>query len=427
MKTTIAVVRARRVWDSRGRPTLEAEVTLEGGVRGRAIAPAGASRGTREAIDLRDGGPRLGGFDVENAIANVAGPIARAVVGLDAVDQAKVDAALIAEDGTPNKARLGGNATVAVSLAVAQAAAAAHGIPLWQHLAAGVPVTLPLPEIQIFGGGAHAGRRIDIQDLMVIPLAATSFAEALTMTAEVYRVAGELMREEGKLAGVADEGGYWPAFDTNEEALATLTRVIDRAGYMPGDDVAISLDIAASEFHREGRYALARDACTLDRDGLIAMLLGWLDRYPIVSIEDPLAEDDREGWIALTHVAGARVQIIGDDYLTTSVVRVEAAAGAHACNAVLIKPNQAGTVTETLAALRAGQRAGFGTIVSARSGETEDTSIVHLAVGWNAGQLKVGSFARGERMAKWNEALRIEEALGANARYAGRAALVRSV
>ncbi len=427
MKTTIAAVRARRIWDSRGRPTLEAEVTLEGGVRGRAIAPAGASRGTREAIDLRDGGPRLGGFDVENAIANVAGPIARAVVGLDAVDQAKVDAALIAADGTPNKARLGGNATVAVSLAVAQAAAAAHGIPLWRYLSAGASVTLPLPEIQIFGGGAHAGRRIDIQDLMVIPLAATSFAEALAMTAEVYRVAGELMREEGKLAGVADEGGYWPAFDTNEEALATLTRVIDRAGYMPGDDVAISLDIAASEFHREGRYALARDGCTLDRDGLIAMLLGWLDRYPIVSIEDPLAEDDREGWIALTRVAGARVQIIGDDYLTTSAGRVEAAAAAHACNAVLIKPNQAGTVTETLAALRAGQRAGFGTIVSARSGETEDTSIVHLAVGWNAGQLKVGSFARGERMAKWNEALRIEEALGANARYAGRAALVRSV
>ena len=427
MKTTIAAVRARRIWDSRGRPTLEAEVTLEGGVRGRAIAPAGASRGTREAIDLRDGGPRLGGFDVENAIANVAGPIARAVVGLDAVDQAKVDAALIAADGTPNKARLGGNATVAVSLAVAQAAAAAHGIPLWRYLSAGASVTLPLPEIQIFGGGAHAGRRIDIQDLMVIPLAATSFAEALAMTAEVYRVAGELMREEGKLAGVADEGGYWPAFDTNEEALATLTRVIDRAGYMPGDDVAISLDIAASEFHREGRYALARDGCTLDRDGLIAMLLGWLDRYPIVSIEDPLAEDDREGWIALTRVAGARVQIIGDDYLTTSAGRVEAAAAAHACNAVLIKPNQAGTVTETLAAVRAGQRAGFGTIVSARSGETEDTSIVHLAVGWNAGQLKVGSFARGERMAKWNEALRIEEALGANARYAGRAALVRSV
>jgi enolase len=427
MKTTIAAIQARRVWDSRGRPTLEAEVTLQSGVRGRAIAPAGASRGTREAIDLRDGGPKLGGLDVGNAIANVAGPIARAVVGLDAVDQTKVDAALIAEDGTPNKARLGGNATVAVSLAVAHAAAAAHRVPLWQYLAAAAPVTLPLPEIQIFGGGAHAGRRIDIQDLMVMPLAAASFAEALAMTADVYRVAGELMRDEGKLFGVADEGGYWPAFDTNEEALATLTRAIERAGYTPGADVAISLDIAASEFHHEGRYALARDARTLDRDGLIDMLLGWLDRYPIASIEDPLAEDDRDGWIAFTRVAGARVQIIGDDYLTTSAARVDAAAAAGACNAVLIKPNQAGTVTETLAALRAGQRTGFGTIVSARSGETEDTSIVHLAVGWNAGQLKVGSFARGERTAKWNEALRIEEALGANARYAGRTAVVRSV
>ena len=348
------------------------------------------------------------------------------MIGLDAADQAKVDAALSAEDGTPNKARLGGNATVAVSLAVAHAAAVAHGVPLWRYLAAGAPVSLPLPEIQIFGGGAHAGRRIDIQDLMVMPLAATSFAEALAMTADVYRTAGILMGETGNLSGVADEGGYWPTFATNEDALATLTHAIERAGYAPGDDVAISLDIAASEFHREGRYALARDARALDRDGLIELLLGWLDRYPIVSIEDPLAEDDHEGWAAFTHAAGSRVQIIGDDYLTTNAARVEAAAAAHACNAVLIKPNQAGTVTETLAALRAGQRERFGTIVSARSGETEDVSIVHLAVGWNAGQLKVGAIARGERTAKWNEVLRIEETLGADARYAGRTALARS-
>ncbi len=232
-----------------------------------------------------------------------------------------------------------------MSLAVAHAAAVAHGVPLWRYLAAGAPVSLPLPEIQIFGGGAHAGRRIDIQDLMVMPLAAASFAEALAMTAEVYRTAGALMGETGNLSGVADEGGYWPTFATNEEALATLTHAIERAGYAPGDDVAISLDIAASEFHREGRYALARDARALDRDGLIELLLGWLDRYPIVSIEDPLAEDDHEGWVAFTHAAGSRVQIIGDDYLTTDAARVEAAAAAHACNAVLIKPNQAGTVT----------------------------------------------------------------------------------
>ena len=426
MNTAIAGLHARRVWDSRGRPTVEAEVTLANGVHGRAIAPAGASRGSREAIDLRDGGARFDGLDVARALANVDGPIARAIAGLDASDQRSVDEAMIALDGTPNKAKLGANAMVAVSLAIAHAAAAAHGVPLWQHLADGNPVTLPLPEIQIFGGGAHAGRRIDIQDLMVMPVAATSFAEALAMTADVYRAAGELMREAGKLAGVADEGGWWPAFDRNEDALAMLVRAIERAGYTPGDDVAISLDIAASEFGRDGRYTLGLDRRALDRDGLIHLLLEWLARYPIASIEDPLADDDRDGWIAFTRAAGSRVQIIGDDYLTTNAARVERAAADGACNAVLIKPNQAGTVTETLAALRAGQSAGFATIVSARSGESEDTSIVHLAVGWSAGQLKVGAFARSERMAKWNEALRIEEALGTNARFAGRAALARS-
>ena len=423
MSEPIASVLARRVWDSRGRPTLEAEVVLECGASGRAIAPAGASRGSREAIDLRDGGSRFGGMDVIQAIASVSGPIRGALEGRDALDQAGIDAALVALDGTPNKASLGGNATVAVSLAVAHAAAAARGLPLWRYLAAGNAVTLPLPEIQIFGGGAHAGRRIDIQDLMVLPVGATSFAHALEMTAEVYRVAGELMRDAGKLAGVADEGGWWPTFATNEEALAMLVRAIERAGFVPGTDVAISLDIAASEFGHDGRYRLGLERRELDRDGMIEMLLDWIDRYPIASIEDPLAEDDRDGWIAFTRAAGARIQIIGDDYLTTNAARVRAAAGHGACNAVLIKPNQAGTVTETFAALSAGRTAGFATIVSARSGETEDVSIVHLAVGWNAGQLKVGSFARSERMAKWNEALRIEEASHAVAPFAGRAAL----
>jgi enolase len=423
MSAAIAAVRGRRVWDSRGRPTLEAEVTLESGAVGRAIAPAGASRGSREAIDLRDGGARFGGMDVTLAIANIDGPVAQAVVGRDAFDQAGIDAALIALDGTPNKAKLGGNATVAVSLAVTHAAATARGWPLWQYLAGGNLVSLPLPEIQIFGGGAHAGRRIDIQDLMVMPVAATSFAQALEMAAEVHRAAGELMRDAGKQAGVADEGGWWPAFDTNEEALAMLVRAIERAAFVPGDEIAISLDIAASEFGRGGRYRLGLEHRELDRDGMIELLLNWLERYPIASIEDPLAEDDRDGWIAFAQAAGPRVQIIGDDYLTTSAERVKEAAADGACNAVLIKPNQAGTVTETLAALAAGKAAGFATIVSARSGETEDTSIVHLAVGWNAGQLKVGSFARSERMAKWNEALRIEERLGPAARFAGRAAL----
>jgi enolase len=423
MSGAIAQVAARRVWDSRGRPTVEVEVRLAAGATGRAIAPAGASRGSREAIDLRDGGQRFGGMDVQAAIANVAGPIAKALVGRDAFDQAGVDATLVALDGSPNKARLGGNATVAVSLAVAHAAAAARGVPLWRHLAGNGPVSLPMPEIQIFGGGAHAGRRIDLQDLMVVPIGAASFGSALEMTAEVYRVAGELMRNAGKLAGVADEGGWWPAFDSNEEALATLVAAIQRAGYRPGEDVAIALDVAASEFGRDGRYALGLERRELATDGVIALLLGWLERYPIVSIEDPLAEDDREGWIALARAAGSRVELVGDDYLTTDAARVRAAAADGACNAVLIKPNQAGTLTETLAALRAGKEAGFATIVSARSGETEDVSIVHLAIGWNAGRLKVGSFARSERMAKWNEGVRLEEAMGSSGRFAGRGTL----
>jgi enolase len=294
---------------------------------------------------------------------------------------------------------------------------------LYRYLAAGAAVRIPLPEIQIFGGGAHAGRRVDIQDFMVMALGAESFDQALAMTAEVYLAAGKLMQERGLLQGVADEGGYWPAFASNEEALDMLLRSIEHAGYVPGDEMAISLDVAASEFGRNGRYRFGLEGRDFDSDGLAEVLIGWLDRYPIVSIEDPMAEDDAAGMIRFTAAAGARAQIIGDDFLVTNAALVEQAAAQHACNAVLIKPNQAGTITETKAALRAGQRAGFGTIVSARSGETEDLTIVHLAVGWNAGQLKVGSFARSERMAKWNEALRIEQALGPSTRFAGRAAL----
>jgi enolase len=349
--------------------------------------------------------------------------IANRLVGMDATDQAAVDAALIALDGTPVKARLGGNATIAVSMAVLHAAAAAHRMPLYAWLAQDRDIRLPLPEIQIFGGGAHAGRRVDIQDFMVMPLGASSFDEALVMTAEVYLAAGRLMSEAGRLAGVADEGGFWPAFDSNEEALSMLTRAIEKAGYRPGDEVAISLDIAASEFGRDGRYTLGLERRTLDSGGMIDMLAGWCRRYPIASVEDPLAEDDTEGMRAFTAALGGRIQVIGDDYLVTSATRVREAASSQACNAVLIKPNQAGTVTETRQALEAGKAAGFGTIVSARSGETEDVTIVHLAAGWDAGQLKVGSFARSERMAKWNEGLRIEQALGGLSRFAGRGVL----
>jgi enolase len=423
--TTITRIGARRVWDSRGRPTVEAEVHLASGAVGRAIAPAGASRGSREALDLRDGGPRFGGMDVGRAISGIEGQIAKALAGRDATKQAEIDATLARLDGTPTFERLGGNAATAVSMAVLHAAAAAHYEPLWNYLAGGGPVRLPLPEIQIFGGGAHAGRRVDIQDFMVIATGAESFREALEMTAEVYRAAGELMAEAGKLHGVADEGGYWPAFDTNEQALEALVSAIERAGYTPGDEVAISLDVAASQFGSKGHYKLALDRWERDRDGMIELLLGWLDRYPIVAVEDPLAEDDTLGMMAFTRAAGDRVQVIGDDFLVTSATLTQNAADAGTCNAVLIKPNQAGTVTAAKAALDAGKKAGFGTIVSARSGETEDVTIVHLAVGWDAGQLKVGSFSRSERMAKWNEGLRIEEALGTSARFAGRSALGR--
>jgi enolase len=421
--TAIATVHGRRVWDSRGRPTVEVDVTLRGGATGRAIAPAGASIGSGEAVDLRDGGKKLGGFDVSRAVAAVNEVIAPALIGHDAADQAAIDALLIARDGTPNKARLGGNAIVATSMAVLHAAASAAAVPPWMHLAQGRKVRLPLPEIQIFGGGAHAARRVDVQDFMVMCPGATSFAQAIEWTAEVYLAAGSLMKQAGKLQGVADEGGYWPAFASNEEALDTLVAAIERAGFKPGAEVAISLDVAASEFGKAGRYALALDQTSLTTEQMIAMLGRWLDSYPILSIEDPLAEDDAAGFRTFTAAHGARCQVIGDDFLVTDAARVREAALGGAATAVLIKPNQAGTITESHAALEAGRRAGFGTIVSARSGETEDVTIVHLAVGWDAGQLKVGSFSRSERMAKWNECLRIEESLGGDAEFAGRKAL----
>jgi enolase len=412
----IAKVIGRRVWDSRGRPTVEAEVFLDNGMSGRAIAPAGASTGTHEAVDLRDGGPELG---VNRAVANVNGEIAAALRGMPISDQQAIDQQLIELDGTSNKARLGGNATIAVSMAALHAAAATRREPLWRLLAAGGPVSLPMPMIQIFGGGAHADRRVDIQDFLIAPIGAASFDEALRMAARVYRTAGEIMAERGRLRGVADEGGWWPEFGSNAEALDTLALAIDRAALVPGEEVGIALDVAASQFHQSGRYRLAADGVELDTGGLIELLAEWCRRYPIVSVEDPAAEDDDVGMVAFTARVGERLQVIGDDYLVTSAQRVAAAASRGACNAVLLKPNQAGTVTETKAALEAARSAGWRTIVSARSGETEDVTIVHLSVGWNAGQLKVGSFARSERMAKWNEGLRIEAGLDKAASFAG--------
>ena len=409
----------RRVWDSRGRPTVEAEVILNDGSLGRAIAPAGASKGSREALELRDGGARFGGLDVMQAIEHVNGEISTALVGTQADNQSVLDQALIDLDGTLNKSRLGANATLAVSMAAAHAMAAASGMPLYRYLGNGKIGRLPMPQIQIFGGGAHAGRRVDVQDFMVVCTGATNFAQALEWTAEVYRHAGLLMAQRGSLFGVADEGGWWPDFSSNEQALEMLVLAIERAGFIPGDQVAIALDIAASEFGQQGQYRLGLESRELDSDGMIEMLLRWVEKYPIVSIEDPLAEDDPVGFSRFTKAIGHRLQIVGDDFLVSNSSLIREAANLGAANTVLLKPNQRGTLSETLQAWRVAQELGYSAIVSARSGETEDTTIVDLAIGWNVGQLKVGSFARSERMVKWNHALRIEEQLGAQARFAG--------
>jgi enolase len=419
--TTFAIqsIHGRRVWDSRGRPTVEAEVTLKDGAKGRAIAPAGASKGTREALELRDGGEPFGGLDVLQAVGHINGEIAKALIGTDAENQFALDQTLIALDGTENKTRLGANATLAVSMAAAHAMAQASGLALYRYLGQGKVGRLPMPQIQIFGGGAHAGRRVDVQDFMVVCPGASSFAQALEWTAEVYRHAGLLMAQRGSLFGVADEGGWWPDFSSNEQALEMLVLSIERAGFIPGEQVAIALDIAASEFGKLGQYRLGLESRALDSDGLIEMLLGWIAKYPIVSIEDPLAEDDPEGFARFTQAIGDRLQIVGDDFLVSSSKLVREAANIGAANTVLLKPNQRGTLSETLEAWEVAQELGYAAIVSARSGETEDTTIVDLAIGWNVGQLKVGSFARSERMAKWNHALRIEEELAGNAHFAG--------
>ncbi len=417
---TITAVTGHRRWDSRGRPTVEAVVTTTSGA-GRALAPAGASTGSGEALDLRDGGDRFDGLDVTTAVRNIAERIAPTLIGLDAADQATVDAALESLDPSVGFSELGGNAVVAVSLANAHAAAASRGEPLWRTLLGpGVEVAgtvaLPVPEIQIFGGGAHAHRRIDIQDLMVVPRGATSFAQALDWTAEIYRAAGRWMDDRGLRMGVADEGGWWPAFDTNQQALDALTAAIEAAGLEPVTQVGIALDIAASQFGRNGRYRLGREERELDTAAMVDLLVSWVDRYPIVSVEDPVAEDDPAGMAAFTAAVGDRIQVVGDDFLVTDADRVARAAGDRSANTVLIKPNQAGTLTRAHAALDAAHARGLQTIVSARSGETEDVSVAHLAVGWGSNGVKVGSITRGERTAKWNEMLRIEESLGDRAR-----------
>lgn len=411
-------VHAREVWDSRGRPTIEVEVTLMGGAVGRSIAPSGASTGRREALDLRDGGKRLAGFGVRHAVGGVNGPIATLLNGMDATAQIAIDAALIELDGTPQKTVLGGNALVATSCAIAWAAAAALSVPLWQHLRilAGMPEEaphIPLPMIQIFGGGRHAGNRVDVQDFLVAAIGAKTFAEACEWTGEIYAAAGAANAGSGGSGGIADEGGHWPDFAANEEGLERLTAAIEAAGFAPGRDVGICLDVAASSFFSDGAYTLALEGRALSNGGMVELMEQWVADYAIVSLEDPLAEDDDAGFAEITRRLGGKVQLIGDDYLVTSAERIAGAASIGACNSALLKANQCGTITELVAAVQTAKALGWNTIMSGRSGESEDVTLSHLAVGLMADQIKVGSMARSERTSKWNEVIRIEETMPA--------------
>ena len=420
MTAKIQNIRARRIWDSRGFPTVEVELESSSGPLGRGLAPAGASKGTREAIELRDGGQPLRGKDVNRSLQVIASEIGPRLIGRNLDEAADIDRFLIAEDGTRQKSNYGGNTLVAISLALYNAWASSEGIPLWKLFSRITDATplVPLPEIQIFGGGAHASNRVDIQDFMIMVPKASSFAEALEVTSEIYHSAGSLLKQKGKLAGVADEGGWWPDFDSNEEALEMLVKAMEEVGEKPGDRVVISLDIASSEFYRDNKYRLGLEGKEYTAEQWIEILGGWLTAYPIVSIEDPIAENDPEGMIEFTRRFGKKYQIVGDDYLVTSEQLVRKSHEEAACNSLLLKVNQVGTVTEAIEAYKVAESFGWSTIVSARSGETEDVTISHLATGLGCGQLKVGSFSRSERMAKWNECLRIEEVLGTGS-YAG--------
>ena len=415
-------ISAWQIFDSRGFPTVEAEVVLANGVRGRGFAPSGASTGQFEALEMRDkDAKRFRGKSVFKAIANINGEIARALRERDVFAQRKLDELLIELDGTPDKSRLGANATLPVSMAIAQAAAAARAQPLHAYLSDGNGTLLPIPEIQIIGGGAHANWRTDVQDYMLIAVGARDFAEAMEITHNVYHAAGDLLKERGKCFGIADEGGYWPEFDDNEQPLALIIKAIERAGYTPGHEAAIALDIAASNLFEAttGQYRFRLEKHEFTAAEFIALLGDWCRRYPIISIEDPLADTDWEGWQKVARSIGTQVQLVGDDLFTTNIARIKNGIAQNISDAVLIKLNQVGTVTETIDAIRLTQSVGWQPIVSARSGETEDAFISHLAVATNAGQIKVGSFARSERMVKWNELIRIQRELGGRARFVG--------
>ncbi|HEY7525332.1 MAG TPA: phosphopyruvate hydratase [Candidatus Limnocylindria bacterium] len=420
MTTLVEDVIAREVLDSRGNPTVEVEVFLDGGAVGSAIVPSGASTGAHEAVELRDGDPqRYGGKGVLTAVRNVNDAIRPELIGADAVDQVSVDRLLIDLDGTPNKGRLGANALLGVSMAVARAAAESVALPLYRYLGGAAARVLPVPLVNILNGGKHALDSTDFQEFMIAPLGAPSFREAVRWAAETFHALGALLRERGFATTVGDEGGYAPSLDSNEAAISVVLEAIERAGYASGTQIAIALDPAASEFYADGSYVLAREGRSLSPEELIGFWLDWADRYPIVSLEDGLAEDDWDAWRALTERSGSRLQLVGDDLLVTSTERLARAIELRAANSILVKLNQIGTVTETIEAVEMAQRAGWTAVVSHRSGETEDTTVADLVVALNTGQIKTGSMSRGERIAKYNRLLRIEEELADAGEYAG--------
>ncbi len=421
--TTIIGVEARQILDSRGNPTVEVEVTLESGGIGRAAVPSGASTGEFEAVELRDGGQEFGGKSVRRAIENVNGIIAKEITGLDATDQRIVDQTLIALDGTPNKTKLGANAILGASLAVAHAAAAAVGLPLYQYVGGCNAHVLPVPQMNILNGGKHADNNVDLQEFMAMPLGAQSFAEALRFGAETYHALKEVLAGRGLSTAVGDEGGFAPNLSSNEEAIQAIVEAIERAGYEPGKDVCIALDPAASSFYNDGKYVLAGEGRTLDAAELVEYYAGLVEKYPIVSLEDGMAEGDWDGFKLLADALGDRIQVMGDDIFVTNSERIARGIELGCANSVLIKLNQIGTLSETLDAIEMARRAGWTTVVSHRSGETEDTSLADLAVATNTGQIKSGAPARSERVAKYNQLLRIEEILGGAAEFPGRRAL----
>jgi enolase 1/2/3 len=422
----IETLHAREVLDSRGNPTVEVEVWLESGAFGRALVPSGASTGTREAVELRDDEPtRYHGKGVRRAVQNVIEIIAPEIEGLDAGEQAQIDHTLLELDGTPNKSGLGANALLGVSLAIARAAADDAGLPLYQYLGGPGARVLPVPLMNVINGGVHADNGLDIQEFMLVPAGASGFAEALRMGVEIFHTLKRLLADKSLSTGVGDEGGFAPVLGGHEAALDFLMRAIERAGYRAGEDVWLALDAAASEFGERGRYRLRAERVQKSSEEMIAFYEGLLGRYPICSIEDGLGEDDRDGWQSLTRRLGSRVQLVGDDLFVTNPAILQEGIRQGLANALLVKVNQIGTLTETLEAVELAKRAGYGTVISHRSGETEDTFIADLAVAVNAGQIKTGSLARGERTAKYNQLLRIEEELGAAAVWPGSAAFER--